>query len=144
MRSGQSMFGRICCRADEAPRVRALLREYTAHRIRFYTSRNWDDIDRIRSDTAKVQDRALDCCFGRRRMRNRQPLRALVVSGMNDVLNSEGYTQAAWWNRIPVGAWVPDVCDCSVLQCIWWGLERGRWSRGSLWCCRWWSRCRFF
>jgi hypothetical protein len=24
---------------------------------------------------------------------------------MNDVLNSEGYTQAAWWNRIPVGAW---------------------------------------
>jgi purine-cytosine permease-like protein len=24
---------------------------------------------------------------------------------MNDVLNSQGYTQAAWWNRIPVGAW---------------------------------------
>jgi protein-S-isoprenylcysteine O-methyltransferase Ste14 len=24
---------------------------------------------------------------------------------MNDVLNSEGYTQAAWWNRIPVSAW---------------------------------------
>lgn len=25
---------------------------------------------------------------------------------MNDVLNSQGYTQAAWWNRIPVTAWV--------------------------------------
>ncbi len=25
---------------------------------------------------------------------------------MNDVLNSEGYTQAAWWNRIPFEAWV--------------------------------------
>jgi len=24
---------------------------------------------------------------------------------MNDVLNSEGYTQAAWWNRIPIAAW---------------------------------------
>jgi hypothetical protein len=24
---------------------------------------------------------------------------------MNDVLNSQGYTQAAWWNRIPVSAW---------------------------------------
>ena len=24
---------------------------------------------------------------------------------MNDVLNSQGYTQAAWWNRIPTGAW---------------------------------------
>jgi hypothetical protein len=31
---------------------------------------------------------------------------ALVVSGMNDVLNSQGYTQAAWWNRIPNAAWV--------------------------------------
>jgi hypothetical protein len=25
---------------------------------------------------------------------------------MNDVLNSQGYTRAAWWNRIPVAAWV--------------------------------------
>jgi hypothetical protein len=24
---------------------------------------------------------------------------------MNDVLNAQGYTQAAWWNRIPVAAW---------------------------------------
>jgi len=24
---------------------------------------------------------------------------------MNDVVNAQGYTQAAWWNRIPVGAW---------------------------------------
>jgi hypothetical protein len=30
---------------------------------------------------------------------------ALAVSGMNDVLNSRGYTQAAWWNRIPMAAW---------------------------------------
>jgi len=28
------------------------------------------------------------------------------VSGMNDVLNSQGYAQAARWNRIPVPAWV--------------------------------------
>jgi hypothetical protein len=31
---------------------------------------------------------------------------ALVVSGMNDVLNAQGYTQAAWWNRIPPAAWL--------------------------------------
>ena len=24
---------------------------------------------------------------------------------MNDVINSQGYTQAAWWNRIPNEAW---------------------------------------
>ena len=25
---------------------------------------------------------------------------------MNDVVNTQGYTQAAWWNRIPTGAWL--------------------------------------
>jgi transposase len=34
------------------------------------------------------------------------PVLALTVSGMNDVLNSQGYTQAAWWNRIPAAAWI--------------------------------------
>lgn len=33
------------------------------------------------------------------------PIVALVVSGMNDVLNSRDFTQAAWWNRIPGAAW---------------------------------------
>ncbi len=33
------------------------------------------------------------------------PSIALVVSGMNDVLNSQGYVQAAWWNRIPYPTW---------------------------------------
>jgi len=30
---------------------------------------------------------------------------ALVVSGANDLLNSQEYTQAAWWNRIATSAW---------------------------------------
>ena len=34
---------------------------------------------------------------------------ALVVSGMNDVLNSQGCTQAAWWSRIPTSAWGPMI-----------------------------------
>jgi len=33
------------------------------------------------------------------------PVMAVVVAGMNDVLNSQGYTQAAYWNRIPASAW---------------------------------------
>jgi hypothetical protein len=24
---------------------------------------------------------------------------------MNEVINAQGFTQAAWWNRIPKGAW---------------------------------------
>jgi hypothetical protein len=30
---------------------------------------------------------------------------ALAISGMNDVLNSQGYTQASWLDRIPLAAW---------------------------------------
>ena len=33
------------------------------------------------------------------------PVKATVVTGMNDVINRQGYTQAARWNRIPPPAW---------------------------------------
>ena len=33
------------------------------------------------------------------------PVAALVAQGMNDVFNSQGYTQAAFWNQIPSAAW---------------------------------------
>ena len=33
------------------------------------------------------------------------PVNALAVSGMNDVINSQGYSQSAWWNRIPLAPW---------------------------------------
>jgi len=37
--------------------------------------------------------------------------------GMNDVLNSQGYTQAAWWKRIPIAAWclMAAMAICSSL-----------------------------
>jgi len=38
-------------------------------------------------------------------MANPTPVMALGVSGVNDVLNSQGYTQAAYRNRIPWGEW---------------------------------------
>jgi hypothetical protein len=102
--------------AEEGPRVKALLREYTAQRLRFYTAKNWDDIDQIRADTAKVQDELWKAVST---TANAQPTisRALAVSGMNDVLNSEGYTQAAWWNRIPIGAWC--LMSALALFCNW-------------------------
>jgi hypothetical protein len=34
------------------------------------------------------------------------PIGALVVAGMNDVLNSQDYSEAALINRIPIGTWV--------------------------------------
>jgi hypothetical protein len=37
---------------------------------------------------------------------------------MNDVINSQGYTQAAFWNRIPTAAWVlmAAIALCSNVQ----------------------------
>ena len=43
---------------------------------------------------------------------------ALAISGMNGVLNSQGYTQASWLDRIPLAAWglltVIAIC-CNLL-----------------------------
>ena len=49
------------------------------------------------------------------------PVTALAVAGMNDVLNSQAYTQSAWWNGIPVAAWalmitISIFCNLLVAQ----------------------------
>jgi hypothetical protein len=90
--------------AAEGTQVRALLKQYTDLRIRFYTVRNWHDLTEINMATAKAQDQ-LWSDVSKPAMAQPSPVIALAVGGMNDVINSQGYTQAAWWNRIPVGAW---------------------------------------
>jgi hypothetical protein len=89
----------------DAVRVRGLLKKYVEQRVLFYTTRNERQVAKIKVDTAKVQD---ELWATARSAAAAQPtaMMALVVSGMNDVLNSQGYTQAAWWNRIPFEAWM--------------------------------------
>jgi hypothetical protein len=41
----------------------------------------------------------------------------LLVSGMNDVINSQRSTQAAWLNRIPVAAWA--LMGIIGIGCCW-------------------------
>src|SRR6266850_320009 len=79
----------------DATRVRALLKNYLDQRVSFYTTRDENQLQRIDADTGQLQAELWSTV--------RAP--ALAVSGMNDVLNSQGYTQAAWWNRIPAAAW---------------------------------------
>jgi uncharacterized membrane protein len=90
--------------ATDAVKVKELLKQYTDLRLRWYSSRSLDDVKQINTVTAEMQDRLWGAVSG---PANAQPtpVVALAVGGMNDVLNSQGYTQAAWWNRIPVGAW---------------------------------------
>jgi hypothetical protein len=88
---------------DAAEKVRGLLRSYLDQRILFYTDTG-DQLREVNATTAKLQVElweAVKTPAGT----NRGAVDALTISGMNDVLNSQGYTQAAWWNRIPTGAW---------------------------------------
>lgn len=90
--------------AEDAARARELLSKYIDQRISFYGARDQRRIDRIDADTAKLQAE-LWSVVSRVAESQPTPVVALAVWGMNDVLNSQGYTQAASWNRIPEAAW---------------------------------------
>lgn len=90
--------------AADAEKVRALLRSYLDQRILFYETRNTQQIRQVNARTAKLQAELWSAILPSVAAQPTPPI-ALVVSGMNDVLNSQGYTQAAWWNRIPRAAW---------------------------------------
>src|SRR5437867_4529790 len=90
--------------AGDAARVRALLRRYLDQRVLFYTARNAQQLRQVNADTAKVQA-DLWSSVQAPAAAHPTPMVALAVAGMNDVLNSQAYTQAAWWNRIPAAAW---------------------------------------
>jgi hypothetical protein len=89
----------------EATRVRELLKKYLDQRVLFYNTRNEQLLRQIDITTAQLQNQMWSAVQSRS-MVEPTAVTALVVSGMNDVLNSQGYTQAAWWNRIPSEAWV--------------------------------------
>jgi hypothetical protein len=90
--------------ARDAARVRELLRKYVDQRVLFYTTRNHQKLAKVDADTAELQKQLWSAVLPGVAAQPTPPL-TLVVFGMNDVLNSQGYTQAAWWNRIPIAAW---------------------------------------
>ena len=91
--------------APHAAKVRALLRSYLDQRVLFYSARNPKRVAEINARTAALQSE-LWTAVAPLAAAQPTPVSALVVAGMNDVLNSQGYAQAAWWNRIPLAAWL--------------------------------------
>ena len=97
-------------RADLLPtananEVRELLKKYLDQRVLFYITRDQRRLSQINADTAELQNR-LWSAVRTPALAQPTPVTALAIAGMNDVLNSQGYTQAAWWNRLPRSAWV--------------------------------------
>ena len=91
--------------AASASKLRPLLRKYLDQRILFYTTGQRAQRSSLNADTARIQSELWSTVSAAAAVQV-TPMVALAVAGMNDVLNSQGYTQAAWWNRIPVAAWV--------------------------------------
>ena len=90
--------------AAPAAQVRDLLVQYTRQRILFYEVKDSARLAQVANDRAALQKELWNAVTAPA-LATPTPISALVVAGMNDVLNSQGYTQAAWWNRLPVGAW---------------------------------------
>ena len=90
--------------SPDATRVRELLKQYLGQRILFYTAPNIRQLRQINASTGQLQSELWSIVQARGTAQANM-VAALAVSGMNDVLNSQGYTQAAWWNTIPVSAW---------------------------------------
>jgi hypothetical protein len=101
----------------DAAKVRQLLEQYLDQRLLFYTIRNPRQLGQVDGETAKLQTEMWSTVQVAATARPTPPV-AFAVSGMNDVLNTQGYTQASWWNRLPVGAWslmvLLAIC-CSLL-----------------------------
>jgi hypothetical protein len=90
--------------SKSAARTKDLLGQYLDQRILFYSKQSPEKIKDINQKTIELQNALwIEVASNARAQTN--PIIALVISGMNDVINSQGYTQAYWWNRIPSAAW---------------------------------------
>ena len=90
--------------AATAAAVQAQLRKYLDLRILSYRTGADRGLQHINADTAQLQIEMWSAVQAPA-LAQPTPVLALAVSGMNDVLNSQGYTQAAWSNRIPIAEW---------------------------------------
>jgi hypothetical protein len=113
-----------CLPDTDAVRVRALLKNYLGRRISFYLSGDDGELREIDAATARLQNELWTAVQSPAAARP-TPVVALAVGGMNDVLNSQGYTRAAWRNRIPYAAWglMAVIAICSNLL-IGYGVRR--------------------
>jgi len=102
----------------DAAKLRSLLRAYLDQRIAFYTAREAEDLRASDVRVAQLQGEMWAVVSAAARAQPTPPS-ALAVASINDVLNTQGYTQAAWWNRIPLQAWILMVaialCSCVLV-----------------------------
>jgi hypothetical protein len=90
--------------APDSAKLRGLLGDYLKQRILFYTTLDAQQLRQVSAQTDELQWQMWSAVRGSA-VAQPNALAALAVSGVNDVLNAEGYAQSAWTNRIPREAW---------------------------------------
>lgn len=90
--------------SQTAENIKGLLNDYLDQRILFYSRQDRETAKQITQRTIAIENAMWNEVLPVARTQP-SPTMALVISGLNDVINAHGYTQAAWWNRIPTAAW---------------------------------------
>jgi hypothetical protein len=90
--------------AADSAKLRVQLKAYLDQRVLYYTTRSASRASEITNYTDNLQ---ADLWSNLRSaiVAVPPPLMGLLVTGMNDVVNSERSSEAAWLNRIPLAAW---------------------------------------
>ena len=90
--------------APDAARIQDLLRKYLDQRIAFYETQDWNHLDEINRNVTQLQNELWSAVrVGTTGVP--VPIAVLLLSGLNEVMNSQGNTQAVWSDNIPLGAW---------------------------------------
>jgi hypothetical protein len=122
-------IGTMYSRADllapaDAAKVQALLREYLDQLVLLYTARSTDHARAVRADVIRLQAE-LWATLRPALAPVPPPLLGALVQGLNDVVSAQRSTQAAWQNRIPVGAWAL-IIAISIGSCFLIGFRARR------------------
>jgi hypothetical protein len=88
-----------------AAAAQELLRKYLEQRIAWYSTRDSAQLEQIDRETQVVQAKLWSAVKNAAQGQSPAVI-TLTVAGVNDVFNRQGYTQAAWLNRIPPAAWM--------------------------------------
>lgn len=91
--------------AKNATMARNELLKYLDLRIAFYQLNDKDKLINLDNETAHSQTKLWQVIKDETQI-STTPVTALIAAGMNDVINTQGYTQAAWIKRFPVSAWI--------------------------------------
>ena len=84
--------------------IQGLLKQYLRQRVAFYETSEASQLQQIDRETNQLEA-ALWSRIQTVATVQPTPTVALAALGMNAVLDNRGYTQAAWWNRLPAAAW---------------------------------------